>query len=46
LEFEGPILEIFGYFWGILEDSEKIFECLNQLGGARAASEGEGEAKA
>ena len=46
LEFEGPILEIFGYFWGILEGSEKIFESLNQLGGARAASEGEGEAKA
>jgi hypothetical protein len=46
LEFEGPILEIFGYFLGILESSEKLFKSLNQLGGARAASEGEGEAKA
>ena len=50
LEFEGPILEIFGDFLRFSSDPGKLFESFFEsffeTGGARASSEGEGEAKA
>ena len=45
-EFEGPILEIFRDFFEIWSEVLKVFKSLVRPGGARASSEGEGEAKA
>ena len=42
-EFKGPILEVLR---SILEQHQNVFLCFWELGGARASSEGEGEAKA
>ena len=46
LEFEAPVFEIFGDLGANLEVNQKVFKSWDQVGGVRASSEGEGEAKA
>ena len=46
LKVEGPILEIFCDFWRFSIRVGKFFKCFGRVGGRRASSEGEGEAKA